>query len=150
MTGWRVGYALASGPITAAIRKYHDFLTVGAPTPLQLALADAIERDTLSAGLSSFYRKKRDFFVRALKKIGFLVSPVEGAYYVMADFSRLSNLDDRAFARELVLKFGVAAVPGSSFYAKEAEEGKRMVRFCFCKKESTLQNAIQRLERLAR
>lgn len=148
VTGWRIGYALASKKITDNIKKFHDFLTVGAPTPFQLALAEAMNHGESYSGLSRLYEKKKELFLNALDEIGFTFSPVEGAYYVMTDFSRISDLDDCEFTKMLVKDYGVAAVPGTSFYYKNKREGKTVVRFCFCKKEETLKEAIKRLKKL--
>ncbi|MBE0617183.1 MAG: aminotransferase class I/II-fold pyridoxal phosphate-dependent enzyme, partial [Proteobacteria bacterium] len=149
VTGWRIGYAIAPPALTAAIRKVHDFLTVGAAAPLQeagvtaLNLPDAYYRD-----LASLYQAKRDRFLPVLERAGFRCFRPRGAYYVMTDVSGLTALDDTGFAMELVRGAGVAVVPGSSFFSDRAL-GRSLVRFCFCKKDETLDEAARRLERWA-
>ncbi len=146
VTGWRVGWAVASPVLTSGIRKVHDFLTVGAPAPLQeagtvaLALPDDYYRE-----LAEAYRARRDLVVAGLRDIGFECAVPRGAYYVLADASGLGVTDDAAFARRLVEEVRVGCVPGSSFYS-EPERGRSIVRFSFCKREETLQEALRRLE----
>jgi len=142
---------VAPAGATAAIRKVHDFLTVGAPAPLQEAVAVAIEtlgRDYYE-GLSREYRARRDLLCGALAEAGFRCRPPEGAYYVLTDFSALSDLPDDEFARWLTAEHGVAPVPGSSFYSRP-ELGRREVRFAFCKTDEMLQEAARRLTGLKR
>jgi aspartate/methionine/tyrosine aminotransferase len=153
VTGWRIGWIIAPAPITAAIRKVHDFLTVGAPAPLQEACAMAIE--TLGAeyyaALLAAYRERRDVLVQGLLAAGFRCQPPAGAYYVMADFSALSSESDDAFARRLAAGApgvrGVASVPGSSFFNRP-QDGRHLVRFAFCKRIETLHEAATQLARL--
>ena len=140
-TGWRIGWCVAPVPITRAIRKVHDFLTVGAPAPLQEAAAEALAFPVeYFADLARDYRQRRDLLVRVLEEVGFAVSVPRGAYYVMADFSWLSDLGDVAFAKELVASGGVATVPGSSFF-EDPLDGHGIIRFCFAKKLETLERA---------
>ena len=147
-TGWRIGYAIAPAEQTLAIRKVHDFLTVGAPAPLQAAGAVAMAFDAdYYNHLALDYRARRDVIVKALEDAGFRFSIPEGAYYVLADFSDLSSLPDDEFARWLTREVGVAPVPGSSFYHDPAL-GRRMVRFAFCKKVETLERAAEALSRV--
>jgi aminotransferase len=153
VTGWRIGWIVAPAPLTAAIRKVHDFLTVGAPAPLQEACATAIETlgqeyyDSLLAG----YRERRDMLYRGLVDAGFRCTPPAGAYYIMADFAGLSDEPDDVFARRLARGIdgvrGVASVPGSSFF-HHPEDGRRFVRFAFCKRLQTLADASAELRRL--
>ena len=150
ITGWRIGTIVAPREATDAIRKVHDFLTVGAPAPLQEGVAVAIEtlgRDYYE-GLSRQYRARRDLLCGALVEAGFTCTPPEGAYYVLADFSALSPLPDDQFAKRLTAQHGVAPVPGSSFYSKP-ESGRKEVRFAFCKTDDLLEEAARRLKRLA-
>jgi aminotransferase len=149
ITGWRIGTIVAPPDVSDAIRKVHDFLTVGAPAPLQEAVAVGIETlgDDYYEGLARGYRKRRDIMCDGLVKAGFKCHPPQGAYYVMADFSDLSNLPDDEFAKWLTAEHGVAPVPGSSFYSR-AELGRRQVRFAFCKTNEMLQEAVQRLQRV--
>lgn len=148
VTGWRVGYCIGPPDITSAIRKVHDFLTVGAANPLQHAGAYALSLpESYYTELQSDYQKKRDFIVPVLQNAGFKCDAPEGAYYVMCDISAFGFGDDIEFTKHLIREIGVAVVPGSSFY-HDARLGSQMVRFCFCKKDETLEAAAERLERL--
>src|SRR5215210_923126 len=143
-TGWRLGYAIAPAEFTSPIRKVHDFLTVGAPAPLQAAGAVGMAFDAdYYNHLAVDYRARRELLVAALTEAGFTFSVPEGAYYILADFSELSDLDDTAFAHWLAEDVGVAGVPGSSFYHDPAM-GKSLIRFAFCKKLDTLKAAGER------
>ena len=147
VTGWRIGYALAQKDLTSAIRKVHDFLTVGAPAPLQHACVTALKYpDSYYKELASMYDGKRKFLHSALIKAGFKCDMPEGAYYILADIPEGVNMDDMAFAKYMVSEAGVAAVPGSSFYRSEA--GKHKLRFTFSKKDETLQEAAKKLNNL--
>lgn len=151
-TGWRIGYAVASAEHTAAIRKVHDFLTVGAPAPLQVAgaVGFAFDADYYNH-LAGAYRARRDQLAAALAHAGFSFSVPEGAYYILADFSRVRGgsdaEDDMAFGRWLAAEVGVAGVPGSSFYGDRAR-GRRQIRFAFCKTTATIAAAAERLATL--
>jgi aminotransferase len=148
VTGWRVGYCIAPPDITSAIRKVHDFLTVGAANPLQHAGAYALTLpETYYAELQADYQKKRDFIVPVLQNAGFKCEYPEGAYYVMGDISEFGFADDIEFTKHLIREIGVAVVPGSSFY-HDAALGSQQVRFCFCKKDETLEAAAERLAKL--
>jgi aspartate/methionine/tyrosine aminotransferase len=148
VTGWRVGWTVAPADITGAIRKVHDFLTVGAAAPLQAAAAVALGLpDTYYHDLAESYRKRRDRLMRILENAGFTCFEPRGAYYIMTDISEFGFPDDITFARHLVTDVGVASVPGSSFY-RDAASGRSKVRFCFCKKEETLSAAEERLAAL--
>ena len=147
VTGWRVGWIVAAPALTAGIRKVHDFVTVGAPAPLQEAVAAGI---TLGAPyyreLSAHYRERRDLLFAALDRAGFAPRLPEGAYYILCDVSDLGGADDVAFARRLVAEVGVAAVPGSSFFSRP-ERGRGQIRFTFCKTDDLLREAGERLLR---
>ncbi|MFL5579487.1 MAG: pyridoxal phosphate-dependent aminotransferase [Gemmatimonadaceae bacterium] len=144
-TGWRLGYAIAPERESVAIRKVHDFLTVGAPAPLQAAAAVGMAFDAdYYNHLALDYRARRDVMCAALAEAGFAFSVPEGAYYVLADYTALSDRDDVAFAKWLTAEAGVATVPGSSFYS-ERSRGRGLVRFAFCKKLETLEQAAERL-----
>jgi aminotransferase len=148
VTGWRVGWAIAPAALTSAIRKVHDFLTVGAAAPLQEAGARALALpDAYYTGMAEGYARRRERVLGMLERAGFTTYPPGGAYYVMTDTTRLGWDDDVAFARHLVEEVGVAVVPGSSFYLDPAN-GRRQVRFAFCKKDATLDEAERRLGRL--
>jgi aminotransferase len=144
-TGWRLGHAIAPPEETVAIRKIHDFLTVGAPAPLQEAGAVglAFGADYYNQ-IAHDYRERREILCAALKDAGFRFSVPEGAYYVLADFSELSQSNDREFALWLAKEAGIATVPGSSFHATPGL-GANYVRFAFCKKKETLEKAVERI-----
>ena len=148
VTGWRVGWAVAPPKITGAIRKVHDFLTVGAPAPLQEAGAVALGLPpSYYQNLASGYRARRDHLMPALTDAGFRCFRPRGSYYVMTDISAFGFDDDVAFTKYLVQEVGVAPVPGSSFY-HDPRDGARQVRFAFCKKPETLDAAVNRLGKL--
>jgi len=150
VTGWRVGYCIAPPDITSAIRKVHDFLTVGAANPLQHAGAYALSLPPLYYDdLQREYQKKRDFIVPVLQNAGFKCDMPEGAYYVMCDISDFGFPNDVEFTKHLIREIGVAVVPGSSFY-HDKSLGSLMVRFCFCKKDETLEAAAENLKKLER
>jgi aminotransferase len=143
VTGWRVGYALAGQEITSRVRKIHDFLTVGAPAPLQRACVAALQLPaSYYRELAEDYDRKRKILYNGLQKAGFSCRLPEGAYYIFTDIAE-SGMTDTAFARHLVKNAGVAAVPGSSFYH---EGGETKLRFTFSKKDETLDEACRRLE----
>lgn len=145
VTGWRVGYALACAGITERIRKIHDFLTVGAPAPLQHACVSALMLpESYYQDLAAMYDRKRMILFEGLRKAGFSCRLPEGAYYIFTDISGF-GMKDTDFARFLVEKIGVAAVPGTSFYHTG---GRNMLRFTFSKKDETLVEACRRLENL--
>ncbi|HEX8185274.1 MAG TPA: aminotransferase class I/II-fold pyridoxal phosphate-dependent enzyme [Blastocatellia bacterium] len=148
VTGWRVGYTIAPPEITLAIRKVHDFLTVGAAAPLQEAGAHALRmpRDYYDK-LQADYTARRERVLRVLKDVGFKCFDPDGAYYVMTDISAFGYADDLEFSRFLVKEIGVAVVPGSSFY-HDPKLGSSQARFTFCKKDETLTSAEQRLQKL--
>ena len=150
VTGWRVGYCIASPEITSAIRKVHDFLTVGAAAPLQAAGAYALSLPPAYYDhLQADYRTRRDLILPELEKAGFKTFRPDGAYYVMTDISGFGFKNDIEFTRHLIREVGVACVPGSSFYSPEASGlGSQQVRFCFCKKDETLMLASERLKKL--
>jgi aspartate/methionine/tyrosine aminotransferase len=150
ITGWRIGTVVAPADLTLAIRKVHDFLTVGAPAPLQEACAVGLE--TLGPDyyrdMAEGYRARREVMVNALRSGGFDCLSPQGAYYILADFSKHSSIDDDAFSRLLAREAGVAPVPGSSFFS-DSVRGRSLVRFAFCKQVETLQEAGERLQRFA-
>jgi aminotransferase len=150
VTGWRIGTIIAPPDITSAIRKVHDFLTVGAPAPLQEAVATAMEQlgDAYYTTLVEQYRARRDVLYDGLCAAGFRCAPPAGAYYILADFSALSERNDDDYARRLAQR-GVASVPGSSFFHNPAD-GHRLIRFAFCKRIETLRRAAERLREVAR
>ena len=150
VTGWRVGWTIAPAAITNAIRKVHDFLTVGAPAPLQEAGAAALTMpDSYYKKLAEGYRQRRDHLMPALVEAGFRCFRPRGAYYVMTDIGAFGFADDVSFTHHLVKDIGVAVVPGSSFYLDPAD-GAQQVRFAFCKRPETLDEAAERLKKLRR
>ena len=150
VTGWRVGFVLASPDLTDSIRKVHDFLTVGAAHPLQIAGVTALSLpDDFYADLARHYTERRDHMLQMLDRAGFRCFRPQGAYYVMADLANFGVADDMAFARHLVETVGVAAVPGSCFFSNP-EDGAGIIRFCFPKKYETLKLAEERLAKLKR
>jgi aminotransferase len=146
VTGWRVGTIVAPPDLTGAIRKVHDFLTVGAPAPFQDACAEGMDRlgQDYYSTMATEYRERRDVLVEALLASGFACTSPQGAYYILADFSALSDEDDTTFAKRLARDGGVAAVPGSSFFSVP-ERGRSLLRFAFCKRLETLHEAGSRL-----
>jgi aspartate/methionine/tyrosine aminotransferase len=153
VTGWRVGWAIAAPPLIASIRKVHDFLTVAAPAPLQEAGVTAMQLpDAYYEALRDSYRERRDTFFELTAESAFDLLLPEGAYYAMARIGpireRVGLEDDTAFCRELVSRAGVAAVPGSSFFADPAD-GRDLIRFAFPKRLETLRAAAERLAEFA-
>jgi aspartate/methionine/tyrosine aminotransferase len=148
VTGWRVGYAVAPPEVSDAIRKMHDFITVGAPAPLQEAGVEAFNLpDEYYERIRNEYAARRDRFLPALAAAGFRCFVPQGAYYIMTDISDFGFSNDVEFARYLVEEVGVAVVPGSSFYSQDSA-GSQQVRFCFSKTDATLQEAAGRLRKL--
>ncbi|MFT8210000.1 MAG: pyridoxal phosphate-dependent aminotransferase [Symbiopectobacterium sp.] len=147
MTGWKVGYCIAPEAISAEIRKVHQYLTFSVNTPAQLAIADMLRHAPEHwQELPDFYRARRDFLVNALSASRFEVLPCEGTYFLLADYSAISDLDDVTFCRWLTEHAGVAAIPLSVFCADPFPH--KLIRLCFAKQESTLQAAAERLCRL--
>ncbi len=145
LTGWRVGWAIASAKLTGSIRKVHDFLTVGAAHPLQEGAVTALRSDLhYYETLAAEYRQRRDFLLPVLEDVGFRVYHPGGAYYIMTDVGHMGFKDDVDCAFYLVEKIGVATVPGSCFYSRP-ELGRTKVRFAFPKKMETLQQAAEKL-----
>lgn len=157
VTGWRIGWVLAPAGLTDAIRKVHDFLTVGAPAPLQEGVAAALDglQQPFYDGLATAYRARRDLLYSALIDSGFTCTTPEGAYYILSDFSGLSipghagpPLSDTEFAIWLSREIGVTPVPGSSFF-RDGGGGRSLVRFVFCKTDDILLEAARRLRSLS-
>ena len=150
VTGWRIGWLIAPPGLTAGIRKVHDFLTVGAAHPLQVAIAVALElAPSFYAELLGDYSERCDAIVTGLRECGFEVEPPDGAYYVMAGFASFGFTDDVAFARHLIEKAAVATVPASSFYHDPAM-GRGQVRFSFPKRIETIERGLEALRQIAR
>ena len=146
MTGWRLGYIIASSEIIAGARKVHDFLTVGAAAPLQEAATVALKLPhSYYDEVQQDYTRKRDLFTGYLDKAGLRYNSPQGAYYVLVDCSSFDVTDDVAFCRWLAKEIGVAAVPGSSFFH---EPVNHLIRFHFARDDDILQAAGERLQRL--
>lgn len=150
VTGWRIGTIISPPPLTDAIRKVHDFLTVGAPAPLQEACAVGLDQlgPDYYSGMIAGYRERGEVLVASLQEAGFGCTFPQGAYYVLADFSELSNEDSMTFGKRLTREAGVTPVPGGSFFSV-AERGHSLVRFVFCKRIETLREAGERLRHFA-
>lgn len=144
MTGWKVGYCVAPAALTAEVRKVHQYLTFSVNTPAQLALADMLNAEPEHyQTLPTFYRARRDRFVQALANSRFEILPCEGTYFLLADYSAISDLDDVAFCQWLTKEAGVAAIPLSVFCADPFPH--KLIRLCFAKQEATLDAAAERL-----
>lgn len=150
LTGWKIGWVSGPAPLVAAAQAAHQFLTFCSPPPLQLAAAYALE--TLGEGyhatLRARFEERRDLLLAALEQVGLEVSVPRGTYFVVAAFDRIFAGDDRAFVRHLLDTCGVAAIPASAFYSADPDEGRRLVRFAFCKRLETLSEAAARLRKL--
>ena len=142
-TGWKVGYACAPAPISTEIRKVHQFMVFAVNTPAQHAFAEHLANPRPYLDLPGFYQAKRDRFVAGLAKTPFRALPCEGTYFVLADYSRISDLTEAEFAQKLIVEYGVASIPVSVFYDKPVEH--QVVRFCFAKQDSTLDKALAHL-----
>ena len=150
VTGWRIGWLIAPPSLTAGIRKVHDFLTVGAAHPLQIAIAEALELPaSFYVELLGDYQERRDAIVGGLQECGFETSAPDGAYYVMAGIDSFGATDDMSFAKRLIEQVAVATVPASSFYHDPAL-GKHHIRFSFPKKIETIERGLAALRSLRR
>ena len=150
VTGWRIGTIIAPEDLSVAIRKVHDFLTVGAPAPLQEACAVGIRElgPEYYEGMVAKYAERREVLLSGLQAAGFKCAKPQGAYYILADFSDLSDEDDTTFSKRLAVEAGVTPVPGSSFFSRP-ERGRSVVRWVFCKQIETLKEASERLKAFA-
>ena len=146
VTGWKVGYVAAPAPLSDEFRKVHQFNVFTVNTPVQHALARYMADPQPYLGLSAFYQHKRDLFRDGLRTTRFELLPSEGSYFQCVGYSAISDLTEAEFCRWLTTEIGVAAIPLTPFYADGFEQ--RIVRFCFAKKDATLQQALQRLARL--
>lgn len=148
-TGWRVGYALAPADLSEALRRAHDYNTVCAPRPFQIAAIAAMQLPaSYYAGMLAEYTRRRAWMLEALEAAGFMFTVPQGAYYVVADFRRLSDLDARDFVELMAREVGVIGVPATAFYNRK-ELGRSKVRFAFPKTEATLREAARRLAQLS-
>lgn len=142
-TGWKVGYACAPAAMSAEIRKVHQFMVFAVNTPAQHAFAEHLADPRPYLDLPGFYQAKRDRFVAGLANTPFRALPCEGTYFVLADYSRISDLTEAEFAQKLIVDYGVASIPVSVFYDEPVDH--RVVRFCFAKQDRTLDEALARL-----
>jgi methionine aminotransferase len=149
-TGWKIGYCSAPRQLTAELRKIHQFLVFTVSTPMQYALAEFSQDAKSYLGLANFYQEKRERLAAGLAKTRFKVLPTPGTFFMLADYSEISNKPEADFARELTINHGVTVIPLSAFYQNPSAEASnhRLVRFCFAKKDETLEQAIKRLERV--
>ncbi|MBU1054780.1 MAG: methionine aminotransferase [Proteobacteria bacterium] len=145
-TGWKIGYCLAPKALSAEFQKVHQFLTFATNTPIQHAYAEFLENEEAYLGLSCFYQKKRDKFLSLLKNSRFKAIPCKGTYFQMLDYSSISDEPDMDFAKRLTIEQGVASVPPSAFYNQHDDH--KMLRFCFAKKDETLEKAAENLCRI--
>jgi aspartate/methionine/tyrosine aminotransferase len=149
LTGWKVGWVSGPGDLVAAVQAAHQFLTFAVPTPLQAALAEVLRdnNDAYYRSLREQYAERRDLLLNVLEETGFRAARPAGTYYIIADFTGIRGGDDWDFARYLVEKCKVAAIPPSVFYTRDPTEGKRLIRFAFCKKLETLSKAARNLKK---
>lgn len=142
-TGWKVGYCLAPPELTAEFRKVHQFNVFSVNTPVQYALADFLTDQDEYLSLGAFFQRKRDFMLGALAGTGFNVLPCQGTYFLLADYSAISELPEQAFCEQVTRQYGVATIPVSAFYSRPTDQ--YLVRICFAKREETLEQAVERL-----
>ena len=148
LTGWKVGWAIASPGLTEAVRAAHQFITFATATPLQHGAVAALRAPaSYYTQLLDEYRGRRDMLIEGLAALGFEVYPPQGTYFVLADHTAFGQPDDVAFCRHLIDRAGVAAIPPSAFYSNPAD-GRKLVRFAFCKTEQTLREALVRMKKL--
>lgn len=145
-TGWKVGYCLAPPQLTAEFRRVHQFNVFSVNTPVQYALADFLRDDQAYAALSAFFQEKRDFLIEALETTPFRPLPCEGTYFLLADYSAISQLPEQAFSEVLTARHGVATIPISAFY--HDTRNQHLIRICFAKKTQTLAQAVERLRKV--
>lgn len=148
ITGWKVGYLLGSNEILKAVRKVHQYQLFSVNTPAQKAIADFMNNGGNSLAFKKDYQLKRDYFSAELEKIGFEVLPCEASYFLLAKYDQLSEKGDVEFCEWLTEEIGVGAVPTSVFYSPHFDQ--KLIRFCFAKKQSTLEKAIERLWKLSK
>ena len=145
-TGWKIGYCLAPEPLSIELQKIHQYLTFASNTPIQMAYAEFMQTEDLYLGLPNFYQQKRDLFLSLTGKSRFNPLPCKGTYYQMLDYSQISDEPDLVFAKWLTVEHGVAAIPPSAFYHQKDDH--KVLRFCFAKKNETLESAADKLCRI--
>jgi methionine aminotransferase len=142
-TGWKIGYCLAPAPLSVEFQRVHQFLTFASNTPIQYAYAEFMQNKDVYLNLAAFYQKKRDRFLSLIQRSRFKALPCHGTYFQMLDYSAISNEPDVAFSRQLTLEHGVASIPPSVFYNNLDDH--KVLRFCFAKKDETLEKAAEKL-----
>jgi methionine aminotransferase len=149
-TGWKIGYCCAPKALTVELRKVHQFMVFAVSTPMQFALADHLGDPATYLNLSEFYRAKRDRLANGLTGTRFQTLPCPGTYFMLADYSAISDKPEAEFARWLTIEHGVAVIPVAAFYddPNAPESNRSVVRFCFAKKDSTLDDALVRLQKV--
>ena len=145
-TGWKIGYCLAPEPLSGELQKIHQYLTFACNTPTQMAYAEFMKNKDLYLDLPAFYQQKRDLFLNLIETSRFRPLPCKGTYYQMLDYSQISDKPDIDFAKQLTVEHGVAAIPPSSLYHQKVDH--QVLRFCFAKKNETLENAAEKLCRI--
>ena len=146
ITGWKIGYILAEKELMKEFRKCHQFNTFSTHTPSQYAIADYMENPDHYLHLNDFFQEKRNLFIDGLASTDFDILPCEGTYFMSANYSKISNLSDDEFAKELTIKHKVATIPFSAFYQDKTDH--KVIRFCFAKKDETLEQALEKLTKL--
>ena len=146
ITGWKIGYILAEKELMKEFRKCHQFNTFSTHTPSQYAIADYMENPDHYLYLNDFFQEKRNLFIDGLASTDFDILPCEGTYFMSANYSKISNLSDDEFAKELTIKHKVATIPFSAFYQDKTDH--KVIRFCFAKKDETLEQALEKLTKL--
>ena len=145
-TGWKIGYVLADAPLTAELRKIHQFNVFCVNTPLQYAIADYLENPEVYQNLNSFFQTKRDYLVEGLKNTAFKLLPCQGTYFLNLDYTQLSQENDVAYAHHLTKNKGLATIPLSAFYHDQFDQ--KILRLCFAKRDETLEQALRILQNL--
>jgi N-succinyldiaminopimelate aminotransferase len=150
LTGWRIGWITGPAGLISAVQKAHQYLTFAPASPLQAGIASVLGRfdENYYRQLRVEYTQRRNILLDALKNSGFNAAVPRGAYYILADFTNLWKGDDRSFVLHLIAQCSIAAIPPSVFYSRNPEEGKRLVRFAFCKQLTTLEKAAEQLKRI--
>jgi len=142
-TGWKIGYCMAPAPLSVEFQRVHQFLTFASNTPIQYAYAEFMQNKDVYLNLAEFYQKKRDRFLALIKRSRFKALPCHGTYFQMLDYSAISHEPDVEFSRRLTMEHGVASIPPSVFY--HHQDDHKVLRFCFAKKDETLEKAAEKL-----
>jgi methionine aminotransferase len=142
-TGWKIGYCLAPAALSKEFQKVHQFLTFASNTPIQFAYAEFMRNKDVYLNLSTFYQQKRDRFLKLIEKSRFKPIPCHGTYFQMLDYSEISDESDIKFSKRLIMEHGVASIPPSVFYHQKDDHN--VLRFCFAKKDETLDKAAEKL-----